>query len=316
MSMVEPGRIELRHLRYFCQVADELHFGRAAARLAVSQPALSVQIKQLEELVGARLFERHSRHVSLTDAGKILEESARRILRDVDAALAATRLAQAGEVGVLRMGFGPTLMLSTLAQVVRGYRSRYPDVRMDLRELATAEQVEALLRGDLDVGFVRGAETDPRLHAELFAKEPLLIAVNRDHPCAGAARVPLSLLAGEPWVLFPRAIAPQLHEQVMRLCREAGFTPNVVQESREVYTTVGLVGAGVGVTIVPEAVQRMSWKGVVYKPIPRASVRLSMVRPSGPPRPVVEAFLAVARKASGRSPPTTRRARPLPEGPT
>ena len=298
--MIGSARVELRHLRYFCQVAEDLHFGRAASRLAVSQPALSVQIKQLEMMAGARLLERHSRHVSLTDAGRVFEEAARRILRDVDAALDATRQAEAGEVGVLRVGFGPTLMFSTLAQVVRAYRARYPGVRMDLRELATAEQVEALLRGDLDVGFVRGAETDPRLHAELFAREPLLIAVHRGHAAAAAARVPLSMLAGEPWVLFPRTIAPQLHEQVMRLCREAGFTPNVIQESREVYTTVGLVGAGVGVTIVPEAVQRMSWKGVAYKRIPRATVRLSMVRPSGPPRPVVEAFLAVARKTSGK----------------
>lgn len=169
---------------------------------------------------------------------------------------------------------------------------------MELRELATAEQTDALLRGDLDVGFVRGAETDPRLHVELFAREPLLIALNRDHRAATQARVPLAALAAEPWVLFPRAIAPQLHEQVMRLCRDAGFTPHVVQESREVYTTVGLVGAGVGVTIVPAAAQRMSWRGVVYKPIPRASVRLSMVRPSGPAPPVVETFLAIARKAT------------------
>ena len=301
--MSEPVRPELRHLRYFSIVADELHFGRAAARLAVSQPALSVQIRQLEAMLGARLLERHSRHVALTDAGRLFADAARRILRDVDAAVEAVRQAQSGDVGVLRVGFGPTLMISTLAQVVRNYRARYPGVRVDLRELATAEQVDGLLRGDLDVGFVRGAGTDPRLHVELFAREPLLIALNRDHPLAGHARVPLSALAGEPWVLFPRAIAPQLHEQVMALCRTAGFTPTVVQDSREVYTTVGLVGAGVGVTIVPEAVQRMSWKGVVYKRIPRASVRLSMVRPSGPVRPVVEAFLGVARKAAGRSAP-------------
>lgn len=298
MSMTDITRVELRHLRYFRVVADELHFGRAAERLAVSQPALSVQIRQLEEMVGARLFDRDSRHVALTDAGRTLDEAAGRILRDVEAALELTRQAEAGEVGVLRMGFGPTLMLSTLAQVVRTYRLRYPGVRMDLRELATAEQVEALLRGDLDVGFVRGAEDDPRLQVELFAREPLLIAVPRDHRYAGAARLPLSALAHEPWVLFPRTIAPQLHDQVMRLCRDAGFAPDVVQESREVYTTVGLVGAGFGVTIVPAAAQRMSWRGVVYKPIPRASVPLSMVRRSGPRRPVVEAFLAVARKAS------------------
>jgi DNA-binding transcriptional LysR family regulator len=110
----------------------------------------------------------------------------------------------------------------------------------------------------------------------------------------------VSALAHDPWVLFPRAIAPQLHEHVTQLCREAGFTPTVVQESREVYTTVGLVGAGVGVTIVPDTVRRMSWKGVVYKPIPRASVRISLVRSIGPVRPVVDAFLAVARKTPAR----------------
>ena len=293
--MNDHSRLELRHLRYFAVVADELHFGRAAARLALSQPALSVQIKQLEEMVGTSLLERHSRHVSLTDAGRVLKESARRILRDVDAAVDETRRASLGQIGVLRVGFSPTLMLSTLAHVIRSYRARFPAVRVDLRELATAEQVHALLRGDLDVGFMRGAEKDARLHVELFAREPLVIAVNRDHACARARQVRLSALAGEPWVLFPRAIAPQLYDQVVGLCRRAGFAPNVVQESLEVYTTVGLVGAGVGVTIVPETVQRMSWKDVVYKPIPRASVPLTMVRPSGAVRPVVDAFLAVAR---------------------
>ena len=298
--MNDPGRLELRHLRYFRVVADELHFGRAAARLAVAQPTLSVQIKRLEAMVGARLFDRHTRLVSLTDAGRTLDEAARRILRDVDTAVEATREVHAGHAGVLRVGFGPTLMLSTLAHVVRTYRLRHPGVRIDLREMPTSEQLTALLGGDLDVGFVRGADADPRLHVELFAREPLLIALHRDHPSARAVRVPLASLAHDPWVLFPRAIAPRLHEQVIRLCRQAGFTPNVVQESREVYTTVGLVGAGVGVTIVPETVRRMSQKGVVYKTIPRASVRLSMVRPSGPVRPVVEAFLAVTRKLPAR----------------
>ncbi len=298
--MKDPAHLELRHLRYFRVVATELHFGRAATQLGVAQPTLSVQIKQLETLVGARLFERHTRQVSLTDAGRTFDDAVRRILRDVDTAIEATREVHEGHAGVLRVGFGPTLMLSTLAHVVRTYRQRHPGVRIDLREMPTSEQITALLRGDLDVGFVRGADADPRLHVELFAREPLLIALHGDHPGANAARVPLASLAHDPWVLFPRAIAPRLHEQVIRLCRQAGFTPNVVQESREVYTTVGLVGAGVGVTIVPETVRRMSRKGVVYKTIPRATVRLSMVRPSGPVRPVVEAFLAVARKLPAR----------------
>ncbi len=300
LPRIELPRIELRHLRYFSAVAEELHFGRAATRLALSAPSLSTQVQQLETIVGARLFDRHSRRVTLTDAGRVLLEAAARIFRDVDVAVVATRQAHAGQTGELRVGFGPTLMLSTLAQVVRTYRNRYPGVHIELRELATAEQIAAVLRGDLDLGFVRGAEADPRLHVEPFAREPLLIALNRDHALARVARVPVSALAQEPWVLFPRAIAPLLHEAVMRLCRSAGFSPTVVQESREVYTTVGLVGAGVGVTIVPATVQRMSWKGVVYKPIARASVQLSMVRASGAVRPVVDRFLAVARSAAGR----------------
>lgn len=307
MSRDRVGRLELRHFRYFSAVAEELHFGRAAARLALSQPSLSLQIKQLEGIVGARLFERHSRRVVLTDAGRVFHDAARRVLRDVDAAVAATRQADAGHTGELRLGFGPTLMLSTLARVVRAYRGRHPGVHLDLRELPTAEQISALLRGDLDIGVVRDAEPDPRLEVEPFAREPLLIALGRDHRLASARRVALSALAHDPWVLFPRTIAPLLYEQVMRLCRDAGFTPDVVQESREVYTTVGLVGAGVGVTIVPATVQRMTWKEVVYKSIPRASVQLSLVRASGVARPVIDGFVAmthkVARDSRRSSPP-------------
>lgn len=295
--MNQPA-IELRHLRYLCAVAEELHFGRAAARLGLSQPPLSLQIRQLEEMAGARLFDRHSRKVALTDAGRSLHDAARRILRDVDAALISARQAGSGEVGELRVAFAPTLMLSTLAHVIRRYRARYPGVRVELRELPSAEQTAALLRGDLDVAFVRDAEIDTRLHVEPIAREALLIALNRDHPLAARVRVPLAALADEPWVLFPRAIAPLLYEQVLRLCREAGFAPRVVQESRETYTTVGLVGAGVGVTVVPAAVERMGWEGVVYKTIPRGFTQLGMVWPAGPVRPVVETFLAVARTSA------------------
>lgn len=299
--MEDGTRLELRHLRYFRAVVDELHFGRAASRLAVAQPTLSVQIRRLETLLGVRLFARHTRLVTLTDAARTLDDAARRILRDVDTAIDTTRRAHAGQAGVLRVGFGPTLMLSTLADVVQAFRRSHGDVRLDLRELPTSEQITALVSGDLDVGVVRGAEEDARLQVEHFAREPLVIAVPRDHPLARAPRVALSALARDPWVLFPRSIAPRLHEHVVRLCRQAGFTPSVVQESREVYTTVGLVGAGVGVTIVPETVRRMSWEGVVYKPIPRAWVRISLVRPTGAAKPVVDAFLAAARKTAART---------------
>jgi len=293
---MNPPALELRHLRYFCAVADELHFGRAAARLGLSQPPLSLQVRQLEEMVGARLFDRHSRSVALTDAGRALRESAGRILRDVDAAMAAARQAGSGEAGELRVAFAPTLMLSTFADMIRRYRARHPGVRLDLRELASAEQTAALLRGDVDIGFAREAGPDARLNVEPIAREPLMIALNRDHPRARQARVPVAALAPDPWVLFPRAIAPLLHDHVLRLCQDAGFVPRVVQESRETYTTVGLVGAGVGVTIIPAGVSRMGWRRVVYKAIPGASTELSVVWPAGPPRPIVETFLAAARR--------------------
>lgn len=307
--MIDTRRLELRHLRYFSLVADELHFGRAAVRLALSPPALSVQIRQLEEIVGATLFDRHSRRVVLTDAGRVLKDAAARLLRDVDAALAAARRADQGHAGLLRVGVAPTLMLSSLGSAVRTYRARYPGVQLELREMAAAEQVAGLLGGDLDVGVGRGVAPDPRLHVGVFALEPLLIALHRGHPLARATRVPVKALAREPWVLFPRTIAPLLHEQVMRLCAEAGFSPHVVQESREVYTTVGLVGAGVGVTIVPATVGRMAWPGVIYKPVPKATVQLSLVRLAGPVRPVVDAFRAVVAAAAGPRPPQAPRRR-------
>jgi DNA-binding transcriptional LysR family regulator len=293
--MNDVNRPELRHLRAFVTVADELHFGRAAERLAVSQPALSVQIRQLERVVGASLFDRHNRRVVLTATGRLLDDSARRLLRDADLMLETARAMATGQGGILRVGFGPTMMLSTLAPVVRAFRSRAPGVRVDLREMVTADQVSALLRDDLDIGFVRGVDPDPRLQSEAVAREPLRMALPRDHRLAGRARVPLRALADEPWVLFPRAIAPQLHAQVLRLCDAAGFAPRVVQESREVSTTIGLVGAGVGVTIVPAAVQRMSWPDVVYRHLPRAHIAISAVWRAGDVPPTVEALLALVR---------------------
>ncbi len=189
------------------------------------------------------------------------------------------------------------MMLSTLAEVVRAYRARYPHVRLDLHEWPTADQTAALLSGDLDLGIVRAAAPDPRLRAETFAKEPLLIAVNRKHPLARRRNVRVADLASEPWIMFPHHIAPLLHEQVIQLCAQAGFRPRVAQESREVYTTVGLVGCGIGVTIVPASARLMAWKGVVYKAIPKAFVQLSIVRATGNARPVVDAFVAAARHA-------------------
>jgi len=299
-------RVELRHLRAFCAVAEELHFGRAARRLGLSQPPLSLQVRRLEEQVGARLFERSSRRVALTDAGAALYPQARRLLQELESALAAAGRAGAGAEGLLRVAFAPSMMFQLLPEVVRRFREAHPGVRLELRELPTARQLAALRAGELDVAFAREPQADAALRLETIASEPLRVALARQHPLARRRQLRLSALRAEPWVLFPRDIAPGLHDQVLGLCRSAGFSPRVVQESHEIFTTVGLVGAGVGVTIVPAVVERMGWSGVVYKPIPRAATQVAMAWAAGPERPVVRHFLTIARdEARGRG------ARPL-----
>jgi DNA-binding transcriptional LysR family regulator len=290
-------QLELRHLRYFLAVAEELHFGRAAARLGVAQPALSQQIRRLEQMVGAELFRRSTRRVQLTDAGMVLLGEARRIVADVQGAGEVVRRVARGETGTLTVAFAASVMFLALPRIIRRFRAQYPDVRLELRELPTAQQLAGLYSGELDIGFVRQPSPDEELHLEVVMHEPLLVAIAKSHPLATRTRFPLRELAHEDFVLFPRDVAPGLHAQVLALCRNAGFTPNVVQESRELYTTVSLVEAGVGVTIIPASVRKMGWRGVAYKPIltPLARTRVAIAWNANNTRPVVQSFIEVVR---------------------
>ena len=291
-------RVELRHLRYFVAVAEELHFGRAAARLGIAQPPLSQQIQQLERALGALLFERTRRQVRLTEAGALLLEHARRILGDVARAGGAVQRAARGELGTLTVAFAASVMFLELPGVIRAFRARYPDVTLSLREMPTAWQLAALDSGEIDLGFLRETPATPRLTIEPVMREPLRLAIPRAHPLAARQRVPLALLAEEPFVLFPAELAPGLHAQVLALCRAAGFEPRVVQESRELYTTVSLVEAGLGVTIVPASLEKMGWTGVVYRPLARATTRVDVAWRTGEDaaKPVVAAFVGVVRE--------------------
>jgi DNA-binding transcriptional LysR family regulator len=295
-----PG-LELRHLRYFAAVAEELHFGRAAARLGIAQPPLSQQIRRLESLLQTRLLERTSRRVRLTDAGRALLAEARRVLAGVDDAVAAAHRAGRGEIGELKVAFAATVMFLALPAMIREFRRRFPAVQLDLREMPTGPQLEALRAGDIDVGFVRQPGPHPELTIVTVMEEPLRIAINRAHPLARRARLQVCDLAHEPFVMFPRDLAPGLHAQVMEVCREAGFTPRVVQESRELYTSVSLVEAGVGVSILPASVERLGWVNVRYRPIAseRATTRVAAAWRTDRARPVIEAFMGVVRAVSG-----------------
>jgi DNA-binding transcriptional LysR family regulator len=293
--------LELRHLRYFIAVAEELHFGRAAARLGIAQPPLSQQIRRLEALLDTRLLERTSRRVELTDAGRALLVEARRVLAGVDDAVAAAHRAGRGEVGELKVAFAATVMFLALPAMIREFRRRFPAVQLDLREMPTGPQLEALRAGDIDVGFVRQPNPDPELTIVTVMEEPLRIAINRSHPLARKPGLRVRDLAHEPFVMFPRDLAPGLHAQVMGLCRDAGFAPRVVQESRELYTSVSLVEAGVGVSILPASVERLGWVNVRYRPIAseRATTRVAAAWRTDRARPVIDAFMGVVSEVSG-----------------
>ncbi len=300
--MIEP--LELRHLRYFVAVAEELHFGRAAQRLGMAQPPLSQQIQRLEQIIGARLFERTSRRVQLTDAGSALLPDARRLLAGAEAALLAARRAGRGEQGELRVAFAATVMFLALPEIIRAFRDRFPGVHLDLREMPTGPQLAGIKAGEIDIGFVREPEPDPELDIVTVMREPLRIAVPKGHPLASRATISVRHLADEPFVLFPAELAPGLHAQVMALCRAAGFTPRVVEESRELYTSVSLVEAGIGVSILPASVEKLGWRGVRYRAIPSASAetRIAAAWRKDRGRPVVEAFMGVVQEkvAEGR----------------
>lgn len=296
---------ELRHLRYFVAVAEELHFGRAAARLGLAQPPLSQQIQRLEQVLGVRLLDRTSRRVRLTDAGAALLPEARRVLAGAVTALEAARRAGRGESGELRVAFAATVMFLALPEIIRVFRDRFPGVHLDLREMPTGPQLAALKAGEIDIGFVREPRPDPELEMVTVMREPLRIAVHKSHPLAARATLAVQHLANEPFVLFPEELAPGLHAQVMALCRAAGFTPRVVEVSRELYTSVSLVEAGVGVSILPASVEKLGWRGVRYRPIPSASAetRIAAAWRTDRVRPVLAAFMEVVREST-RSTPT------------
>jgi DNA-binding transcriptional LysR family regulator len=292
-----PAAIELRHLRYFVTVAEELHFGRAAQRLGMAQPPLSQQIQRLETLVGYQLFERKPR-VALTESGKVLLTAARRTLLQVEQGVDATRRAGRGESGTLTVGFAASAMLTAVPRVFRVYRDRFPEVDLRLREMSTSAQLEALKAGIIDVGFLREPTVDESLIAEPVVREPFVVVLPPEHALRTRSRLPLEALAGEPFVLFPRFVAPTLYDQVIELCRSAGFHPKRVQEAQEWLTIVSLVDTGLGVSLVPASFERLGWGGVSYHPLEPEGSRttIALCRRREEPSPTVVSFIEVTRE--------------------
>jgi len=301
------NNIDLRHLRYFLAVAEELHFGRAAQRLHMAQPPLSQQVRRLEEEIGYPLLLRTSRSVKLTPAGKALMDRARRTLRNVDEDLDAVRSIARGEVGVLKVGFVGSAMLTSLPAILGKYRRIYSRVQLHLNEFHTAQLMEALRDGSTDVALARDAGPADDLHVEPAFIEPFIAIVPKRHPLASRRSIPIALLKEEPFVFFPRTAGSHAWENSIKLL---GFHPNVVQEAPQWLTLVRLVGAGLGVTIAPASVADIIRPDVVCLKLTgsNGTTSIDLVHRLKETSPLVNAFCEVFKSSRN-----SRRA-PAPRG--
>jgi DNA-binding transcriptional LysR family regulator len=293
--------MELRHLRYFIAVAEELHFGRAAQALGISQPPLSQQIQALEQEVGARLFERTNRRVELSEAGRLFLAEARLVLAQVDKAADVARRAQLGQLGELKIGFTSSAPFnSSIPQAIFAFRQAFPAVHLALQEMSSKEVAEALVDESVQVGIMRPLPLPESLVAVELFREPLVAIIRADHPLAVGSEegLQLSALAAEPFVFFPRSYGSGLYAQLINLARQAGFSPLITQEAGEAMTIIGLVAAGLGVTVLPASYQRMRIDGVVYRTLldAEANTAVWLVQRRDQHSPMAKAFVELLTK--------------------
>jgi DNA-binding transcriptional LysR family regulator len=265
--------VELKQLRSFIAVAHTLNFSRAARDLHLSQPALSAQIKALEDDVGTLLLERNKRTVRLTRAGESLLADAEVLLESAaEAKKRATRFAS-GEAGHLRIAFVASATAELVPTIALAFRLKYPDVTLELKNLPTVLQVEALEGGTLDVGFVRLPLTAPRLSITPLHSERFALVISKTHKLAREKRLTVAHLANEPFVAYGQRWAPEFYQTWTGICRNAGFTPVVVQETAEMDTAIALVAAGLGVAILPEGVANRNLRAIKVIPLIREKMR-------------------------------------------
>jgi DNA-binding transcriptional LysR family regulator len=293
------GDIELRHLRYFVAVAEELHFGRAALRLHLAQPPLSQQVRKLEAVLGYPLFLRTSRAVKLTSAGEVFLERARRTLRNVQEDMEEARSIGRGEEGFLRVGFIGSAMLTAIPAMLGRYRRLYPKVNLQLHESYTSAVVQKLLKGELDAGFLRDGGETSGLEVERLFSEPFIAVVPKKHPLAKHKTISARELRDEPFVFFTPSAGTLAYQKPVSICEEHDFRPHVVQEAPQWLTIMRLIGAGLGVTIAPACVKQLAAPNVACLGLRRVSPEsdIELAYRSGEDRAVVEAIATVARQS-------------------
>jgi len=297
--------LDLKPLRYFVAVAEEGHLTNAAARLGISQPPLSQQIRALEEQLGVTLFERLPRGMALTDSGRALLDEARAILARMEQAMEGVRRVSQGREGRLTVGFtGSAAFHPFVPSVIRAFRHEAPAVELTLDESSTGELLDGVREGRLDAAFVRGPYGKVAdVAIERLLEEPMMVAFPAAHPAVRRARRRIALrdLADEPVILYRRHSGPGLYDAILAACHAAGFSPRVVQEAPRMLSTLGLVAAGMGVSVVPQSLLRINLDGVVYVPLagqdgPRAP--LSLAYRQGGQTSATRRLIAQARAAA------------------
>jgi DNA-binding transcriptional LysR family regulator len=259
--------MEFRHLRYFVVLADELHFGRAAKRLAISQPPLSLNIKQLETSLGVTLFERTSKAVKLTPAGLEFREIALALLAQAKQGEERVRQVAKGIGSRIRIGIVGSMLYRGLPERLAAFQKSHARVEIVLTELNSAEQIDALVRGQIDLGFVHTERVPRELKKALYLSEPFVCCLPSSHPAAGGKSVELSTLSEEPFVMFSREASPDYYERILALCAEQGLQPTITHQVRHWLSVISLVSKEMGVALVPMALAETGIGGVRFLPI-------------------------------------------------
>ncbi|MFB9263688.1 LysR substrate-binding domain-containing protein [Bradyrhizobium erythrophlei] len=292
--------MELRHLRYFVAIGEELNFTRAAERLHIAQPPLSQQIRQLEEELGVTLLQRNSRPVRLTEAGELFLTRARTLLQSLEAAVADVRRIGRGQAGKLAVGFVGSAMFAGLPDIIGAYRDACPDVELVLDEMLAADIAEALRRRQIDVGFARPPlPPEPGFAQRLILEEPYVAALPRAHPLAARSEIALAKLSDDAFVLYPAQPEPSVTALIVAACQAAGFTPRIAQEVLHLQTAIGLVAASVGVSLVPQGAARaQTGRGVAYVPLaaPTVMAPLTIIWREEDVSPALRRLFAIAAR--------------------
>ena len=300
--------MELRHIRYFLAVADEGNFTRAADKLGIAQPPLSQQIRALEDELGVQLFHRVPHGAELTAAGRAFLTEARLTISAAERAKNAAQRAQRGESGRLLLGFTTSAAYNPIiSSTVDAFHHRWPDVSLALEEANTSPLYQRVLSGDLDAAFIRPVARAPEgIRLEPLENEKTVVALPANHALAQRERLRLADLALEPFIIFPRAASPAFFDEIFAACRASGFEPLIHQEAERTASTVNLVAAHLGVTIVPTSMKQIQLPGVAYRDIegPAPVARLALATVKSNRSPIIRNFLALLMETSTERAPT------------